>query len=93
MNGVLEEGLCGGCHHVKVRNFPGATIDDLNHCIIPLLQKKPTISLIIFWAFLMFYQIFLSQQVKRWAIITYKHGIYELPHELPNNLRLTILGN
>ena len=36
----------------------------------------------------MFYQIFLSPQVKRWAIITYKHGIYELPHELPNDLRL-----
>ena len=41
----------------------------------------------------MFWQIFLSQQVKRWAIITYKHGIYELPHELPNDLRLRILGN
>ena len=24
----------------------------------------------------MFYQIFLSPQVKRWVIITYKHGIY-----------------
>ena len=35
----------------------------------------------------MFYQILLSPQVKRWAIITYKHGIYELPHELPNDLR------
>ena len=23
----------------------------------------------------------------------YKHGIYELPHELTNNLRLRILGN
>ena len=32
----------------------------------------------------MFYQIFLSAQVKRWMIITYKHGIYELPHELVN---------
>ena len=41
----------------------------------------------------MFYQIFLSLQVKRGAIITYKHGIYELPHELPNDLRLRILGN
>ena len=45
----------------------------------------------------MFYQIFLSLQVKRYAIITYKHGIYELPHELPNDLRLRIflrkLGN
>ena len=27
----------------------------------------------------MCYQIFLSPQVKRWAIITNKHGIYELP--------------
>ena len=26
----------------------------------------------------MFYQIFLSPQVKRWAIISYKHGMYEL---------------
>ena len=40
----------------------------------------------------MFYQIFLSPQVKRWAIITYKHGIYEVPHELPNDLRLRKLG-
>ena len=39
----------------------------------------------------MFYQIFLSPQVKRWAIITYKHGIYQLPHKLPNDLRK--LGN
>ena len=41
----------------------------------------------------MFCQIFLSPEVKRLAIITYKHGIYELPHELPNDLRLEILGN
>ena len=25
--------------------------------------------------------------MKRWAIITYKDGIYDLPHELPNDLR------
>ena len=36
----------------------------------------------------MFYQILLSPQVKRWAIITYKDGIYELPQDLPNDLRL-----
>ena len=41
----------------------------------------------------MSYEIFLSPQVKRWAIITYKYGIYELPQELPNDLRLRILGN
>ena len=41
----------------------------------------------------MFYKIFLLSQVKQCVIITYKHGIYELPHELPNDLRLTISGN
>ena len=35
----------------------------------------------------MFYQILLSQQVKRRAIISYEHGIYELPHELANDLK------
>ena len=30
----------------------------------------------------MFYQTFLSPQAKRCAIITYKHGIHELPHKL-----------
>ena len=36
----------------------------------------------------MFYQIFLSPQAKLYAIITYKHGILDLPHDLPNDLRL-----
>ena len=40
----------------------------------------------------MFYQTFLSPQVKRCATVTYKHGIYEFPDELPNDLRLRILG-
>ena len=52
-----------------------------------------TIIFIIFSDFSMFNQIFHSPQVKRCAIITYKHGIYQLPHELPNDLRLRILGN
>ena len=37
--------------------------------------EEPTIILIIFRDFLMFYQILLSPQVKRSAVITYKHGI------------------
>ena len=37
----------------------------------------------------MFSQIFFSPQV----IMSNKHGIYELPHEFPNILRLRILGN
>ena len=36
----------------------------------------------------MFYQGFLSPQVKWWAIITYKHGMCELPQELPKDLRI-----
>ena len=53
----------------------------------------PTVIFIIFWGFLMFYQIFLSPQVKRSAILTYKHGIYKLSRELSNDLRLRTLGN
>ena len=41
----------------------------------------------------MFYQIFFLPHVKQCAIITYKHGIYELPHEFANELRLRITGN
>ena len=55
-----------------------------------------TIVVIIFLDFFMFYQIFLSPQVKQIVIISNKHGTYELPHELQNSLRLRnlrILGN
>ena len=55
-----------------------------------ILQR---ISFMIFWDFLMFYEIFLSPQVKRWGIIFYKNGICELPHEFLNDLRLSILEN
>ena len=51
-----------------------------------------TIQVIILSYSLMFYQLF-SPQVKRRVIISNKHGIYELPHELPNDLRLKILQN
>ena len=43
--------------------------------------------------FLMFYQIFFSSKVRRSVNISNKHGIYKLPHKLPNNSRLRILGN
>ena len=51
-------------------------------------DNEPTINCIKFWDFLMFYQAFLLPQVKQCTIITYKHGIYKLPHELPNDLGL-----
>ena len=47
---------------------------------------------LIFRDFLMFYEVFFSPQVKQSVIITNKHGISELPHELANNLRHRILG-
>ena len=40
----------------------------------------------IFWDFLLLYEIFFSPQVKRSVIISNKHGVYELPHEMPNDL-------
>ena len=46
---------------------------------------------IILWNFLMFYQIFLSPQVKRSTIINNIYGVYELPREFPSDLRLRIL--
>ena len=55
--------------------------------------KRSAMIFIIFSDSLMFYQILLSPQVKRSAFVTYKHGKYELSHELPNDLRLRIIGN
>ena len=37
--------------------------------------------------------IFFLPQGKRSVNIGNNHGIYELPHELPDDLRLKILGN
>ena len=48
---------------------------------------------IMFEDFLILYQIFFWSQVKRSVFISNKHDIYELPHELSNDLRLKILGN
>ena len=55
-------------------------------------EDATRIIFIIFWDLLTFYQISHSWQVKRCVIITYKHGIYEMLHELPIDLRLRILG-
>ena len=49
---------------------------------------QSAIIFIIFWDILMVEQTFLSPQVKRSVIISNKHGIYQLAHELPNDLRL-----
>ena len=68
---------------------PNIEIQLEKHSDINKISESSTILVIIFWDMLMFYQIFLSPQLKRIVIIRNKHGIYELP----NNLRLTILQN
>ena len=59
----------------------------------PIQMQLFTILVIIFWDILMFDKIYVLPQAKRIVIISNKHGIYELPHELPNDLRLRTLGN
>ena len=51
------------------------------------------IILILFSDTWMFYEVFLLPQVKRCRINTYNRAIYQLPHKLPNDLTLRILGN
>ena len=43
---------------------------------------------IMFWEFLLLYQITFSPQLKQNVIASNEHGTNKLPHELPNNLRL-----
>ena len=44
------------------------------------------------WSLFVVLPIFFSSQMKRWVTVTYENGIKKLPHELPNNLKLRILG-
>ena len=57
------------------------------------IANPAAIIFIIFWDFLMFHKIVVWPQVKRCTIINYEYAIYELPHELLNDLRLMILRN
>ena len=66
--------------------YPQTPIYNQFHNILRLLDILPN-----FPKFRYFTKV--SPQVKRCAIITYKHDIYELPHEFQNKLRLRILGN
>ena len=52
-----------------------------------------TILVIIFRDFLILEKVLLSPQVKIIMIISNIHGTYELPHKLPNDLRLRIIVN
>ena len=62
--------------------------DQVDTCILSRGYMYSTTMFIIFWDFLMVEQIFFSPQVKRSVIISNKYDIDELPHELPNDLRI-----
>ena len=55
-------------------------------------QSLPTTKVIKFWEFSFFFQIFFLPQVKGSLIITNKLYI-RVAYELPNDVRLRILGN
>ena len=42
INGVIEKRINKKDGPVKVRNFPGATVADMEHYLIPIIQKKPS---------------------------------------------------
>ena len=56
-------------------------------------QLNTTILVVIFQHFLIIQLTSESPQVKRYLISNITNLVHELPHELPNYLRLRILGN
>ena len=42
INGMIEERINKKDRPVKVRNFAGATVADIEHYLIPIIQKKPS---------------------------------------------------
>ena len=66
------KGPCGILEEVFVTKIGGF---QLLVIVTGDLVLDATILVIIFWDFLMFYQIFLSPQVKRIVIISSKYGI------------------
>ena len=41
LNGIVKEKLFGQGRLIKVKRFPGSTVDDLSHYTIPIIRKKP----------------------------------------------------
>ena len=42
INGVIEERINKTDRPVKLCDFPGATVGDMEHYLIPIIQKKPS---------------------------------------------------
>ena len=56
-------------------------------------RSSTTILVIIFWHFLIIQHRSESPQINEYLISSITNLVQELPHKLPNNLRLRILGN
>ena len=63
-------------------------VDKVTYIVLVVKVALFTIMAIMFWDFLVFDEIFFSPAVKQSVIISNKHGIHELSHELPKNLRI-----
>ena len=46
INGIREERLSGKYGVVKVRNFPGATTEAMQHNLVPILERNPCRSIL-----------------------------------------------
>ena len=68
-----------------------AKINDVKPKIPNITNLATTRMDIISWKFLILYQFFFSPQVKRSVIISNKNGIYELSHDLWNDLSFAVL--
>ena len=42
LNDIVRKRSCGQGHLVKIKLFPGSTVDNLSHHIIPIIRKKST---------------------------------------------------
>ena len=82
--------VMSGSIDMNVTVFWENSISFLKSAVLQLFikysQNYATTMVIIFWECFKFDQILFSPQVQRSPII--RTGIYELPHELPNDLRL-----
>ena len=81
----------GNCYHMATLGIDASLSFFIMSDSVFLLV--PTIMVIIFWNFTMFYYRPDEPQVKRNVISSKVNLVYALPHELPNDLRLKILGN
>ena len=78
-------------HSKYINNFKAVNISQQHSSSAQVTLS--TVLVIIFWNFIISQYRSDSPQVKRNLISSKTNLVYELPHKLPNSLRLRILGN